>query len=143
MWLLISQNHQVCLRFFRLPTLMSDLLTINCLETSFEVELHIYTYIHLSGTISTQPEPLVHHPTSQVGRRAKPPPTTFFVIVPLPVYRAKVPPCCDLAPPLRVSQRSWAQEWHPAAPRVSPQQPLTQRHSYICLSAFFTDTTSM
>ena len=44
MWLLISQNHQVCLRFFRLPTLMSDLLTINCLETSFEVELHIYTY---------------------------------------------------------------------------------------------------
>ena len=77
MWLLISQNHKVCLRFFRLPTLMSDLLTINCLETSFEVELHIYTYIHLSGTISTQPEPLVHHPTSQVGRRAKPPPTTL------------------------------------------------------------------
>ena len=141
MWLLISQNHQVCLRFFRLPTLMSDLLTINCLETSFEVELHIYTYIHLSGTISTQPEPLLHHPTSGVGKAIPHHLGRFFVIVPLPVYRAKVPPCCDLAPPLRVSQRSWAQEWHPAVPRVSPQQPkaLTQRHSYI--SAFYTDTT--
>ena len=120
MWLLISQNHQVCLRFFRLPTLMSDLLTINCLETSFEVELHIYTY-PVPSPHSLNPWSTILLP--RLAEEQSHPPPPFFVIVPLSVYRAKVPPCCDLAPPLRVSQRSWAQEWHPAVPRVSPQQP--------------------